>query len=85
MILSNRIIYFIILRKVPNYLLNILINWGYKHITGYIYQDKIDIVTFVAPNYFHYRVAKSFLEQGIYVICENPVSYVTGRMVFINT
>lgn len=37
--------------------------------------DGIDFVTIAAPNYLHYEVAKEFLERGINVLCEKPLSF----------
>lgn len=37
-------------------------------------KDKIDFVVIVAPNHIHYQVAKAFLEKGIDVVCEKPLS-----------
>jgi len=36
-------------------------------------EDKIDWVTIVTPNKFHYPAAKAFLEQGINVVSEKPL------------
>ena len=36
--------------------------------------DGIDVVTIVTPNYLHFPVAKAFLEQGIHVICDKPLT-----------
>jgi len=37
--------------------------------------DKIDWVTIVTPNRFHYPAAKAFLEQGINVVSEKPLCF----------
>ena len=37
-------------------------------------EDKIDWVTIVTPNVFHYPAAKAFLEQGINVVCDKPLA-----------
>ncbi len=37
--------------------------------------DKVDWVTIVTPNRFHYPAAKAFLEQGISVACEKPLCF----------
>lgn len=36
--------------------------------------DGIDVVAIVTPNHMHYPVAKAFLEAGIAVICDKPVT-----------
>lgn len=36
--------------------------------------DGIDAVSIVTPNHMHYPVARAFLEQGIAVICDKPVT-----------
>jgi len=38
-------------------------------------EDKIDWITIVTPNRFHYPAAKAFLEQGISVMCEKPLCF----------
>ena len=38
-------------------------------------EDGIDFVTIVTPNFLHYEVAKKFLECGIDVLCEKPLSF----------
>jgi predicted dehydrogenase len=37
-------------------------------------KDGIDFVSIVTPNNAHYPVAKAFLEQGIHVICDKPLT-----------
>lgn len=37
-------------------------------------KDKIDAVSIVTPNSSHYEIARAFLEAGINVICEKPVT-----------
>jgi len=37
-------------------------------------EDKIDFVSIVVPNYLHFEVAKSFLENGINVVCDKPLT-----------
>jgi predicted dehydrogenase len=34
----------------------------------------IDVVSIVTPNHLHYPVAKAFLEAGIHVICDKPLT-----------
>ncbi|MGL5012481.1 MAG: Gfo/Idh/MocA family protein, partial [Paracoccaceae bacterium] len=36
--------------------------------------DKIDLVTVATPNSTHYEIAKAFLEAGIHVLCEKPMT-----------
>lgn len=38
-------------------------------------EDGIDFVTIAVPNFLHYQVAKEFLEKGINVLCEKPLSF----------
>ena len=37
-------------------------------------QDRIDAVAIVTPNHLHYAPAKAFLEAGIHVICDKPLT-----------
>jgi predicted dehydrogenase len=37
-------------------------------------QDRIDAVAIVTPNHLHFLPAKAFLEAGIHVICDKPVT-----------
>src|SRR5277367_4294905 len=37
-------------------------------------KDRIDAVVIVTPNHLHYAPAKAFLEAGIHVICDKPVT-----------
>lgn len=37
--------------------------------------DKIDFVSIVTPNYAHYDIAKTFLENGINVVCDKPLCF----------
>src|SRR6478736_696157 len=37
-------------------------------------KDRIDAVAIVTPNYLHYAPAKAFLEAGIHVICDKPLT-----------
>ncbi|QRV25216.1 Gfo/Idh/MocA family protein [Marinomonas foliarum] len=37
-------------------------------------EDGIQAVVIVTPNHMHFPVAKAFLEQGIHVICDKPVT-----------
>jgi|SRR5579872_3816876 predicted dehydrogenase len=36
--------------------------------------DRIDAVSIVTPNHLHYPIAKAFLEAGIHVICDKPIT-----------
>ena len=36
--------------------------------------DGIDVVSIVTPNHLHFDVAKAFLEAGIHVICDKPMT-----------
>ncbi len=36
--------------------------------------DRIDVVAIVTPNHMHYAVAKAFLEAGIHVMCDKPLT-----------
>ncbi|MEZ5847699.1 MAG: Gfo/Idh/MocA family oxidoreductase [Geminicoccaceae bacterium] len=36
--------------------------------------DGIDVVAIVTPNHVHYPAAKAFLEAGIHVICDKPMT-----------
>lgn len=37
-------------------------------------RDRIDVVAIVTPNHLHFAPAKAFLEAGIHVICDKPVT-----------
>jgi len=37
-------------------------------------EDGIDFVVVVTPNYAHYEICKAFLEAGIHVSCDKPVT-----------
>lgn len=36
--------------------------------------DRIDLVTVATPNSTHYEITKAFLEAGIHVLCEKPMT-----------
>jgi len=36
--------------------------------------DSVDVVSIVVPTILHYRVAKQFLEQGVHVLLEKPIT-----------
>ena len=42
-------------------------------------EDGIDFVSIVTPNFLHYQVAKEFLNHGINVLCEKPLSFEVGE------
>jgi predicted dehydrogenase len=37
--------------------------------------DGIDFVMVAVPNHLHYRVARAFLELGIHVVCDKPMTF----------
>lgn len=37
--------------------------------------ERIDFVSIVTPNYLHFPIAKGFIEAGIHVICDKPMTY----------
>lgn len=37
-------------------------------------EDRIDVVSIVTPNDVHYEAAKAFLDTGIHVICDKPLT-----------
>ncbi|HEX7736499.1 MAG TPA: Gfo/Idh/MocA family oxidoreductase [Ktedonobacteraceae bacterium] len=37
--------------------------------------DGIDFVMVTVPNHLHYQVARTFLEQGIHVVCDKPMTF----------
>ena len=37
-------------------------------------EDGIDVVSIVTPNHLHHAVATAFLEAGIHVICDKPLT-----------
>ena len=37
-------------------------------------KDRIDLVTVATPNSTHYAISKAFLEAGIHVLCEKPMT-----------
>jgi len=40
-------------------------------------EDGIDFVSIVTPNFTHYPIAKAFLENGINVVCDKPLTMET--------
>lgn len=37
--------------------------------------ERIDFVSIVTPNVSHFAIAKTFLEAGIHVVCDKPMTY----------
>ena len=37
-------------------------------------EDKVDFVVIVTPNHLHYPIAKAFLDQGIHVVSDKPLT-----------
>ena len=37
--------------------------------------ERIDFVSIVTPNVSHFKIAKTFLDAGIHVICDKPMTY----------
>jgi len=38
-------------------------------------EDRLDFISIVAQNNYHYECAKAFLEQGFNVVCEKPLTF----------
>ena len=36
--------------------------------------DGIDVVSIVTPNFLHYDVAKAFIDRGVHVVCDKPMT-----------
>ena len=36
--------------------------------------DRIDVVSIVTPNHLHFEISNAFLEAGIHVICDRPMT-----------
>jgi len=36
--------------------------------------ERVDFVSIVTPNHVHYRAARAFIERGIHVICDKPMT-----------
>ena len=36
--------------------------------------ERIDFVSIVTPNFLHFPVAKAFIERGIHIVCEKPMT-----------
>ena len=37
--------------------------------------ERIDFVSIVTPNHTHFSISKAFLESGVHVICDKPMTY----------
>jgi predicted dehydrogenase len=42
---------------------------------GLIVGKRIDFVSIVTPNHLHFAIAKEFLEAGINVVCDKPMTF----------
>jgi predicted dehydrogenase len=42
-------------------------------------RDRIDLVTVATPNATHHAITKAFLEAGIHVLCEKPMTVTVGE------
>jgi len=42
-------------------------------------EDGIDFVAIVTPNFMHYDNAKAFLQKGISVVCEKPLTFTVAE------
>ena len=49
---------------------------NYREMTGQegAREDKIDFVIIVTPNNLHFKIAQAFLEKGINVVCDKPLT-----------
>ncbi len=36
--------------------------------------ERIDFVSIVTPNFLHYPIAKAFIERGIHIVCDKPMT-----------
>ncbi|MXW65242.1 MAG: Gfo/Idh/MocA family oxidoreductase [Bacteroidetes bacterium SB0662_bin_6] len=36
--------------------------------------ERIDFVSIVTPNFLHFPIAKAFIERGVHVVCEKPMT-----------
>jgi len=41
-------------------------------------EERIDFVSIVTPNHVHYAAARAFIERGIHVICDKPMTTTLG-------
>lgn len=46
--------------------------------------DGIDFVIIVTPNSSHFEICKAFLEAGIHVVCDKPVTTTYAQAVELN-
>jgi len=37
-------------------------------------EERIDFVSIVTPNHVHYRASRAFIERGIHVVCDKPMT-----------
>src|SRR5437763_1347679 len=37
-------------------------------------EERVDFVSIVTPNHLHYPIARAFIERGIHVICDKPMT-----------
>ena len=44
-------------------------------------EDGIEVVSIVTPNHLHFDIAKAFLEQGIHVVCDKPVTVTAAEAI----
>jgi len=49
-------------------------NWQDMLAGEKVRKDRIDLVTVATPNATHYAITKAFLEAGIHVLCEKPMT-----------
>lgn len=48
--------------------------WAEMAVAEAARDDGIDVVSILTPNNTHYPIARAFLEQGIHVICDKPLT-----------
>lgn len=44
-------------------------------------EDGIDVVAIVTPNHLHFKACKAFLQAGIHVICDKPLTLTLGEAI----
>jgi len=42
-------------------------------------EDGIEVVSIVTPNHVHHKIAKTFLQAGIHVICDKPLTVTSAQ------
>lgn len=47
-------------------------------------EDRIDFVVIVTPNHTHFEICKAFLELGIHVVCDKPVTVTAAQAEELN-